>query len=795
MLGPPLQTLSGSPTAAIAAAVHGTATELAYFVNTNEVTSNANFAVDVSGTAIIINAATNAPQAALDIWTGSQSRPLVLRGGSGALGTGAAIQFTTGGIGGDVNTLSDNLGSIIASVSATSPTSADLQIFTNLSEVVAERMTITAAGHIVTSLGGISGIPPAAGYDTANLNIIEGFGTVPAHPAGTLAKFQNNSVAGDDAYVAILAGTAGESGVVFGNSGDADRGRVIYDHNVDELQHYMSGAQGVTFTGGDNIIVRPAVSPDLSGPNGIIYGSDVASANCILSSTSHATKGFVDIADEQRMRTSWPDPTTAGTTRAARWAPTFEAEDDALIQCISMSPVITDEGGPINYGVQGISFTPTATITCSNAGFAGMAAGGTLTYETNATGVLTLFNSSLVAKSETATIGPPQVAMYVDETIISMEETASFTAAANYRSFRASPTIRALDTATLAYTLPVQLFHARVVLDKDAGATLTVPDLRFFNVAGATKSSGVTLTNQVGLFVEDMTAATNNYSVLSEGSGVEMRHAGDAIFGTTAFGASTFGGVLAALGTIVAIGDLNTVDGTVNVDPPDAEGVVIGPFGASAGNTGELRFLELAANGTNYTGLKAPDSLSGNVIYTLPTGDGSSGQQLTTNGAGVLSWAAAGGGSGGTISSTFVRFTGTDTVNSTTFTNASDGTNTLQFAVGANQTWVFRAVMGVSGSATSDAAFRCTGPASVTAFRLGVHSNLNVQGDNHGVTALSTSTGRVSINGSGNTTIFAEGMVVTNANTGNITIQWATNSGTDTQTMNAGSFLLALRIV
>jgi hypothetical protein len=35
--------------------------------------------------------------------------------------------------------------------------------------------------------------------------------------------------------------------------------------------------------------------------------------------------------------------------------------------------------------------------------------------------------------------------------------------------------------------------------------------------------------------------------------------------------------------------------------------------------------------------------MAGNVSYTLPTADGTSGFALTTNGSGTLSWASAGG--------------------------------------------------------------------------------------------------------------------------------------------------------
>ena len=63
---------------------------------------------------------------------------------------------------------------------------------------------------------------------------------------------------------------------------------------------------------------------------------------------------------------------------------------------------------------------------------------------------------------------------------------------------------------------------------------------------------------------------------------------------------------------------------------------------SSAGNLNlvssntELRFYE----GANYVGFEAP-ALSGDQIWVLPTADGSSGQQLTTDGSGTLSWAAA----------------------------------------------------------------------------------------------------------------------------------------------------------
>jgi len=97
-------------------------------------------------------------------------------------------------------------------------------------------------------------------------------------------------------------------------------------------------------------------------------------------------------------------------------------------------------------------------------------------------------------------------------------------------------------------------------------------------------------------------------------------------------------------GTIdnVTIGGTTPTAGTfTSVSTSAQAGVALSPFNTAAGNTGETRYIELAANGTNYVGFKAPDAITTNVIWTLPAADGTSGQQLTTNGSGILTWTAS----------------------------------------------------------------------------------------------------------------------------------------------------------
>lgn len=90
-------------------------------------------------------------------------------------------------------------------------------------------------------------------------------------------------------------------------------------------------------------------------------------------------------------------------------------------------------------------------------------------------------------------------------------------------------------------------------------------------------------------------------------------------------------------GTLTATGALSAASLAATTTTTTA-GVVMTPTGTGAGNTAELQFRELAANGSDYVGFKAPDSSASNKIWTLPSFDGDSGQILTTDGAGTVAW-------------------------------------------------------------------------------------------------------------------------------------------------------------
>jgi hypothetical protein len=104
------------------------------------------------------------------------------------------------------------------------------------------------------------------------------------------------------------------------------------------------------------------------------------------------------------------------------------------------------------------------------------------------------------------------------------------------------------------------------------------------------------------------------------------------------------GAIVASLpGVSVFGGDLRVSGSSyfTDIDVTGHGAVIVQPYGTSTGQTGEVRFKELAANGGNYTALKAADSISANLSLTLPAVDGANGNILKTSGTGVTSFVDA----------------------------------------------------------------------------------------------------------------------------------------------------------
>lgn len=76
-------------------------------------------------------------------------------------------------------------------------------------------------------------------------------------------------------------------------------------------------------------------------------------------------------------------------------------------------------------------------------------------------------------------------------------------------------------------------------------------------------------------------------------------------------------------------------NGNINL-APNGTGEVRTPNSVIIQGAKELRLND--SDNSNYLGFKSPSALSGDQTFTLPDGDGASGQALSTDGAGTLSW-------------------------------------------------------------------------------------------------------------------------------------------------------------
>lgn len=74
-------------------------------------------------------------------------------------------------------------------------------------------------------------------------------------------------------------------------------------------------------------------------------------------------------------------------------------------------------------------------------------------------------------------------------------------------------------------------------------------------------------------------------------------------------------------------------------------------IGTQHAGSGVPRGLQLLTSGTPRIDVSAAGAIQFNSLYTFPQNNGSSGQVLTTNGAGTLTWATASGGGGGAAAS------------------------------------------------------------------------------------------------------------------------------------------------
>jgi len=178
---------------------------------------------------------------------------------------------------------------------------------------------------------------------------------------------------------------------------------------------------------------------------------------------------------------------------------------------------------------------------------------------------------------------------------------------------------------------------------------------------------------------------TNGQLLIGNGSGFSLAAltAGSNITITNSSGGITIaaaGGAPGGSNTEIQFNNSSAFGGSANFTW-DGTNVQIGA-------TGALRFAD--TDSSNYVAFKSAGTVASNVTWTLPSTDGTTGQVLSTNGSGTLSWATAAGGS-----STIVENAQTISTNYTitsSYNGSSVGPVTINtgasVTVGSDQRWL-----------------------------------------------------------------------------------------------------------
>ena len=126
---------------------------------------------------------------------------------------------------------------------------------------------------------------------------------------------------------------------------------------------------------------------------------------------------------------------------------------------------------------------------------------------------------------------------------------------------------------------------------------------------------------------------------------------------------------------------LNNFDFFIGIDTSVANNKFFGShrYWGREDGTNSLQFKLVDKDGTNYIGLKAPNTLGGNVTYVLPGTQGATSSVLTNDGSGNLTWAS---GSANPVFSGIATFT--DTADNT-LGDANTGAVQIDGGLGVNK--------------------------------------------------------------------------------------------------------------
>lgn len=518
---------------------------------------------------------------------------------------------------------------------------------------------------------------------TSNQTIsgVKSFTSAPLFLSGIGARFYN---AGNTFYTQLAGGNAGQNLTFTLPAG--------YGSNNDVLT--SDGAGGMSFQS-----ISASSDPTaalLSGRSGgqTLQGGTVASENLILSSTAHATKGYVAVKAGERLH-SLGQASLAGTWRSMDEGNSNYVEQSAPVSVSTSYKIvwpsaigtagnfvkvssISGTSMQISFAAHGLNHSDLGNLAVGDdhtqyALLAGRLGGQTLKGSTAAAGNLALDSTSsatkglvyVVAGSAFAVAGTTGTAgemrVYDENNLL-------------FSSWKAPTALSQSTTYKMPTDYPITSGLALICdtsgntsWSATAGASLTIQDIdsapsyTTITTLQFDQADGIVITNpstNVGRLdlssvpVAKLAAGSSGNILFTSGSTPTWGappHASLSAFTTddhTIYlllaGRSSGQAVIGGTGS----GEHITIASTSHATKGQVK-IVAGSILASRGTTGQTgEWRSYDEDESHYTGLKAHATTTSSVTYTLPPADGNSGDVLQTNASGVLSWvnpASAGG--------------------------------------------------------------------------------------------------------------------------------------------------------
>ena len=256
-----------------------------------------------------------------------------------------------------------------------------------------------------------------------------------------------------------------------------------------------------------------------------------------------------------------------------------------------------------------------------------------ITNDGGTSGTITLFNDQGTSVTE----GAASIALVSDAGGVELRSTANLANAINITNDGGtSGTITLFNDQGTSVTEGA----ASIELLSDAGGVELRSTANLANAINLTSDGGtagtITLFNDQGTAVNEGVASIQ---VLSDVGGIGIKS------GLNAAGAIRLTADAGTSETIVLHADQGSGTGSICLTS-DAGGITLNPgtFVSVGGIAdAEIRLFEDTGAGCNYAAIKV-QNMSASYTLTLPADDGCCGEALTTNGSGLLTWAAVGGG-------------------------------------------------------------------------------------------------------------------------------------------------------